>query len=306
MKRNYSFLTIELDDHNNIIKVSEFISKYQKSQYFIVGNFPISKAEIENQLRVYLRNQPHSLFYSAKADFDKVRGFLGAFFSDPNTIRMVGPFATNVENERNEISEMLFEKILEKYAGFESVKFRVAFTMKNLFLKQFYESHGFRRYNAETTLEMKLPEWQRNKDIVSYFKNTTAEIRAYRQSDFNAFLSLHPQAAYFTAKDIVQNLNDQHHLIMAILNEQVVGYVYYEKFESDELSDICFINVLPSARNKGIGSMLLCEAIKNSFVKNRIKKIIISVRVENASGLRLYKRIGFKKTATFLAYELKL
>ena len=92
---------------------------------------------------------------------------------------------------------------------------------------------------------------------------------------------------------------------MAVMDDRVVGYVYYEDFKADGFTDICFLNVLQSAQNKKIGTKLIEKAIEDSFKKSEIKKIEISVRVNNTAAFRLYQRLGFKETITYLAYELK-
>ena len=85
-----------------------------------------------------------------------------------------------------------------------------------------------------------------------------------------------------------------------------MGYVYYEDFKADGFTDICFLNVLQSAQNKKIGTKLIEKSIEDSFKKSEIKKIeISSVRVNNTAAFRLYQRLGFKETITYLAYELK-
>jgi len=272
----------------------------------LVGNFGYSTTEIENQLKEYMDKQPLSFFQVAQDDSGEIRGFWGAIFSDPNTLRMFGPYATDIENEWEEISETFFEKILEKYKPQKDIKLRVAFTKKNKLLKRFYKAHGFEQYNAERTMVLERHEWQRKKPEISGPGNGSVEIRSYRDTDFADFLNIHPKGAYFSAHYIVQNLNDLHSLIMAVLDDRVVGYVYYEDFKDDEFTDICFLNVLQSARNKKIGTKLAKKAIEDSFKKSEIKKIEISVRVDNTAAFRLYQRLGFKETVTYLAYELKL
>jgi len=272
----------------------------------LVGNFGYSTNEIKNQLKEYMNTQPQSFFQVAQDDFGKIRGFFGVIFSDPNTVRMFGPYATDIENEWEEISETFYKKILEKYKLQKGLKLRVAFTKKNKLLKRFYEARGFQKYNAERTMVLKRHEWQRKRSEINDSGNGSVKIRPYRDTDSPDLLNIHPKDAYFSAHYIAQNLNDLHSLVMAVLDDRVVGYVYYEDFKDDEFTDICFLNVLPSARNKKIGTKLAKKAIEDSFKKSEIKKIEISVRIDNTAAFRLYQRLGFKETVTYLAYELKL
>jgi len=272
----------------------------------LVGNLGYSTTEIENQLKEYINKQPQSFFQVAQDDSGEIRGFFGVVFSDPNTVRMFGPYATDIENEWEEISETFFEKILEKCKLWKDIKLRVAFTPKNKLLKRFYKAHGFVQYNAERTLVLERHEWQRRRSEINDLSKGSVEIRPYRDTDFPDFLNTHPQGAYFNAHYIAQNIDDLHNLTMAVLDDRVVGYVYYEDYKADEFTDICFLNVLQSAQNKKIGTKLAKKAIEDSFKKSEIKKIEISVRVDNTAAFRLYQRLGFKETVTYLAYELKL
>jgi len=290
---------------HKIQDIAKFISPFQSDNRSLVGNLGYSTTEIENQLKEYINKQPQSFFQVAQDDSGEIRGFFGVIFSDPNTVRMFGPYATDIENEWEEISETFFKKILEKCKLWKDIKLRVAFTQKNELLKRFYEAHEFEQYNAERTLVLERHEWQRKRSEINDPSNGPIEIRPYRHTDFLDFLNIHPKGAYFNAHYIVQNLNDFHTLNMAVLDDRVVGYVYYEDFIADEFTDICFLNVLQSARNRRIGTKLVKKAIKDSFQKSKIKKIEISVRVDNTAAFRLYQRLGFKETITYLAYELK-
>jgi ribosomal protein S18 acetylase RimI-like enzyme len=272
----------------------------------LVGNFGYSTNEIKNQLKEYMNKQPRPYLQIAQDDSGEIRGFFGVIFSDPNTVRMFGPYATDIENEWEEISETFYKKIIEKYKPWKNIKLRVAFTQKNKLLNRFYEARGFQQYNAERTMVLERHKRQRKSSEINDSGNESVEIRPYRDTDFPDLLNIHPKGAYFSAHYIVQNLNDLHSLIMAVLDDRVVGYVYYEDFIADGFTDICFLNVLQSAQNKKIGTKLAKKAIEDSFKKSEIKKIEISVRVDNTAAFRLYQRLGFKETVTYLAYELKL
>jgi len=304
MKSKYLFSIVDTDTQK-LRYISKFISPFQSDNRTLIGNLGYSATEIENQLREYRDNQPKSFFQIAQDDSGEIRGFFGIIFSDPNTVRMIGPYVTNIENEWEEISETFFKNILEKCKLWKGIKLRVAFTPKNKLLKRFYEARGFVQYNAERTLVLERHEWCRKRAEINDFSNESVEIRPYQDTDFLDFLNIHPQGAYFNAHYIVQNLNDLHSLIMAVLDDRVVGYVYYEDFKADGFTDICFLNVLQFARNRRIGTKLVKKAIEDSFKKSKIKKIEISVRVGNTAAFRLYRRLGFQETITYLAYELK-
>jgi RimJ/RimL family protein N-acetyltransferase len=305
MKSKYLFSNVGIYTQE-LRSISKFVSQFQSDNRTLIGNLGYSATEIENQLSEYMDNQSRSLFQIAYDVSGEIRGFFGMIFSDPNTARMLGPFVTNIKNEWDEISESFFNNILERCQLWEGITLRVAFTTKNKLLKRFYEAHGFVQYNAERTLVLGRNEWQRKKSEINDPGNGSVKIRPYQDTDFQDFLTIHPQGAYFNAHYIVQNLNDLHSLIMAVLDDRVVGYVYYEKFMADGFTDICFLNVLPLARNRRIGTKLVKKVIEDSFKKSRIKKIEISVRVDNTAAFRLYRRLGFQESITYLAYELKL
>jgi len=249
MQSKYLFSIVDTNTQK-IKHISKFISLFQSDDQSSIGNFGYSTAEIESQLKEYMNKQPKSFFQVAQDNSGEIRGFFGVIFSDPNTVRMFRPYATDTENEWEEISESFFKKILEKCMFWKDIKLRVAFTQKNKFLKRFYEAHGFEQYNAERTLVLKRSEWQRKKSEINDLNNGSLDIRPYRDTDFKDFLNIHPQGAYFDAYYIAQNLNNLHSLIMAILDDGVVGYVYYEDFKDDGFTDISFLNVSQSAQNK--------------------------------------------------------
>ena len=306
MQGKFLFSNLESNSYEKISQISKFISLFQNDQRFSVGNFPFSVREIEMQIREYLIKQPQSFFQIAHDRFGKIQGFFGAAFSDPNTVRLFGPFAIEIENEWEEIAEKFLHKILEKYLQLANGKLRVAFTQENTCLKNFYTEHGFMQYNAERTLIFDRNQWHKERIGIINDRKGKIKIRPYKKSDFVDLLKIHPRDAYFNADDMVKNLNSLHRLLIAVLDEQIVGYVYYEDFEADGLTDICFLNVMQYARNRNIGTMLVKKAIGESFRNRKIKKIEISVRVDNIAALRLYQRLGFSEKITYIAYELKL
>ena len=72
----------------------------------------------------------------------------------------------------------------------------------------------------------------------------------------------------------------------------VVGFVdYWITFDSATICQIC---VNPLFRQKGLGSQMLVEVIKDCRA-NKVNNITLEVREHNESAIRLYERFGFKK-----------
>jgi len=124
MKRKYLFSIVDTDTQK-IRYIAKFISPFQSDNRSLVGNFGYSATEIENQLKEYMNKQPQSFFQVAQDDSGEIRGFFGVIFSDPNTLRTFGPFAADIENEWEEISETFFKRILEKYQLWKDIKLLV-------------------------------------------------------------------------------------------------------------------------------------------------------------------------------------
>lgn len=84
-------------------------------------------------------------------------------------------------------------------------------------------------------------------------------------------------------------------LKVGVLNEQVIGYVCLRTIL--DITHVLNIAVLPKFRRRGVGSMLLSNALqelKQSGLK--IKSVTLEVRESNLPAIRLYEKFGFKIT----------
>ena len=89
--------------------------------------------------------------------------------------------------------------------------------------------------------------------------------------------------------------------LIAKHNNQIAGYVLLITSHRHNTGRIYSIAVSPQHRGKGIGEMLLDEAMK--FVRNTgLKGIFLEVRTDNDAAISLYKKKGFVKRALKLSY----
>jgi ribosomal protein S18 acetylase RimI-like enzyme len=57
----------------------------------------------------------------------------------------------------------------------------------------------------------------------------------------------------------------------------------------------------PEARGKGVGSALI-EAVENAARQRRCRALRLEVRSDNAAAIRLYERLGYRRTGRYARY----
>ncbi|WP_456478574.1 ribosomal protein S18-alanine N-acetyltransferase [Geoglobus ahangari] len=88
-------------------------------------------------------------------------------------------------------------------------------------------------------------------------------------------------------------------IFVADIGAMVVGYVVLV-YREDE-AKIMSIAVKKEFRRRGIGSMLLREAIKRAKEKGA-KRLLLEVRVSNVAAQELYKKFGFSVVGVLDSY----
>ncbi len=92
--------------------------------------------------------------------------------------------------------------------------------------------------------------------------------------------------------------NDYAH-IYVVEEGKVFGYIdFWILFEQGTISKIA---VLPPLRRKGVGSILLSDAI-NRMISQNVESITLEVRVSNQAAIKLYEKMGFKTLITKKGY----
>lgn len=82
-------------------------------------------------------------------------------------------------------------------------------------------------------------------------------------------------------------------------NNEILGYIITCK--DDDSAHIISIAVKRKARRRGIGSALLCTALR-LLERGEVKKVYLEVRVSNSDAIRLYEKAGFKIVETLEGY----
>ena len=122
-------------------------------------------------------------------------------------------------------------------------------------------------------------------------------IRPMKQKDLNVVMYLENTCfvAPWGLKDLQYELNDNPVSNLWVIESEssgVVGFVdYWITFDSATICQIC---VNPLFRNRGLGSQMMEEVIKDCRA-NKVRNITLEVREHNSSAIKLYEKFNFKK-----------
>lgn len=129
----------------------------------------------------------------------------------------------------------------------------------------------------------------------------TSKIELLKDEYIETYIKIHNKDMYWTADKVVL-ARDRFRVFVAILNEEVIGYIDVTyNFKENEVFDFF---VKEEYRNQGYGKKLLKKALE----MNKPNKMIVLVNVDNTVAINLYKSLGFEKleNSNSLVAHLKL
>lgn len=92
------------------------------------------------------------------------------------------------------------------------------------------------------------------------------------------------------------DLGNQNFILVAEIQDELVGQVQLERLEDDATQHVCEIGIIvdPDHRGKGVGSKLLEKAIQSAKHLG-FEKICLSTFHTNSNAIALYKKFGFQE-----------
>ncbi|MEG0773804.1 GNAT family N-acetyltransferase [Clostridium sp.] len=266
----------------------EFLYKYNNLKEYSVAWIPENYGDISSYDK--------SNFFLC-IENEKVVGALGTYISkEQNTVRLLGPI---IEKQYfNQYAKSLYELCMEELPqGMEEL--RIAFFLDNEACTKWCEGNNFELYNAEKTMVY---------DSEGFYEakvNKECKLVQYNPTYKEGLSQVHPKGVFFTLDELINEISDNHKLVLAIDDEEVVGYIYYEISEDRKNGDVVLLHVKENSRGKGYGTTLLMDTIKK-LLSFEVEQIELNVRVTNYEAQKLYERVGFKEYRTIYAYKKKI
>jgi ribosomal protein S18 acetylase RimI-like enzyme len=174
--------------------------------------------------------------------------------------------------------------------------------VQNIHMEGFAVRHGFplNSENAVLTLarEDYRPAAKRNTQVI-----------AYQESFFEQFETLHKilfPNAYFTAWQMIEKINKNHQLFLALEDGQLLGYHFCKIEPAAESGYVDFIGTDSSARGRGIGADLLATGVDWMLSAPTTKKISLTVNADNITAGSLYEKFGFVTEHVMRGYRKRV
>lgn len=130
-------------------------------------------------------------------------------------------------------------------------------------------------------------------------------LRDYQPADFDTLWEIDqtcfPAEIAYSRKEFAHYLRSARATcILAVEESRILGFVLSHHHETHR-GHIITLDVIPSARAQGIGSMLM-NGVEKRFRAAGCYSILLEVAVNNSVAMRFYKRHGFSVLKTLRRY----
>ena len=170
---------------------------------------------------------------------------------------------------------------------------------QNIHVQEFAARHDFplRSENAVMTLmrENYTPTSKNKTRVIPFDERFFGQLELLHKAVF--------PNAYFTARQMVEKINETHQFFLAIENDTLLGYHFCKIEPEAESGYVDFIGTVSSARGRGIGADLLVSGINWMLSAPSTKKINLTVNADNVPAISLYKKFGFDMDRVMRGYR---
>ena len=276
----------------------QFVALLNSDAEHHIGFFGEGEADIRASLAECLI--PPSEGFTMAYDGDRLVGVFGVdVSSEINRAWLFGPL---VDHENwHEVADQLYAKVLPRIpVGIRD--YDLFCDVRNTRMEAFAVRHGFPLNSENAVLTLVRAKY-----------NPTAEKKAqvisYRKGFFKFFEKLHKTLfpnGYFTARQMVEKIDENHNLFLAIEERQLLGYHFCKIEPASKSGYVDFIGTDPSARGRGIGADLLASGVEWMLSAPTTEKINLTVNADNVAARRLYEKFGFVTDRIMRGYRKRV
>jgi ribosomal protein S18 acetylase RimI-like enzyme len=169
-------------------------------------------------------------------------------------------------------------------------------------LDEFAVRHGFPLHSENAVMALACSNYKPSAKRVT-------KIIPFEENLFAAFEQLHNAVfpgTYFTARQIVEKLDESHQLLLAMEGNCLLGYHYGKIDPAAESGYVDFIGTDESARGRGVGADLLAAGVDWMLSAPTTQKVSLTVNANNHIARGLYEKFGFVTERVMRGYRKQI
>ncbi|QKY68722.1 N-acetyltransferase [Lentibacillus sp. CBA3610] len=285
-----------IEKAEDLAELSHFLSEINKQKKYNIGYCGEKPEEIYRTLKEDFTGDDGDVnFFIGRNNAGKILAAIGLDI-DESTAEVWGPFnqTTSVK-----LQYELWNQLLNANPTVRSFYFFI--NQENVQQQLFMHEIKAKKTGEHLNLEIK----EQDVDRVSEIQSTS-----FVQSDFQAFEELHNKTfpdTYYDAKAIKERLSNENVLkVLKTESDALQGYAYFEIDTEMKEASLEYIGISKGFQNKGLGTMILKEALTEMFSYPQISDITLTVDNTNSQANHVYMKAGFKPKAILLSYLFKL
>lgn len=281
--------------NDRLEELIHFVTRFNSDGAHHIGFFGEGEADIRASLAECLI--PAREGFRLGYEGERLAGVFGVD-ADPQINRawLFGPLVNH--EDWHTIADQLYAEIQALIPA--GIRDRDLFCdVRNTRLQAFAARHGFTLGSENAVLTLARDHYR------STAKGKSA-IRLCEEEFFEQLDGLHKTLfpnAYFTARQMLERVDDNRRLFMAVEDGTLIGY-HFCKIEPEAGSGyVDFIGTDISVRRQGIGADLLAAGVDWMLSAPTTRKIDLTVNADNVPARRLYEAFGFNVERVMRGYR---
>lgn len=280
---------------HDLSQIKSFIetSDYQAASYLY--KLPQQYQEIDSLINTSIQ-QPGVLAYLD--DNQDIKALLLAFAYDDNKFKVIGPFIAHDYTLSDDMFAQLFNQLAAQQPHHATFNFSFENRVQQYksLMKRIQASYNFTDYYLEThnAIDTDTP----HHNIIPYQKGFYRDFSKLHHSTFrhNAL----------SADDMIEQLDDNHHLFLFVSEGLLKGYLYLEISTKQPIAEIKYFSSHVDYRLKGIAFELLAYALNYAFNHSDIRKVHFKIRHKNNKLIERFNDLGFQINYEYIKYKYEL
>ncbi|HDH6919805.1 TPA: GNAT family N-acetyltransferase [Staphylococcus aureus] len=277
----------------DIIQIKSFIkhSNYESASYLY------KLPQQYNEIDVLITDAIESPGVFSIKENDSIKAIILSFAYDKNKFKVIGPFVADNYVLSVETFETLFKTMTSNQPddAVFNFSFEEGIQQYKPLMKVIQASYNFTDYYIEA--RTRLEEDMHQPNIIPYHKGF-----------YRAFSKLHTTTFKYQAQspqDIIDSLDDHHHLFLFVSEGLLKGYLYLEIDSQQSIAEIKYFSSHVDYRLKGIAFELLAYALQYAFDNFDIRKVYFKIRNKNNKLIERFNGLGFHINYEYIKFKFE-